>query len=257
MNLGADTYVYCVSDAGSFDNGGPSLATPGIGGPDAVVRVIKEGDLAAVVSDAPAEGYDVSRENLLAHHRVLEEAMAHADILPVAFGTVAVDDAEVREKLLSREHDQLHANLDYIRGCVELTLRVFWDRQRLFDEIVAEDDEVRGLRDSIAGHPEAATYFDRIRLGELTEAAINAKREVEADAILAELAPLAVDTVLNPILSDTMLLNAAFLVERSRVPEFDAAVEAVGASRGERLRFQYAGPLPPFNFVDISVSWED
>lgn len=257
MNEGVGTYVYCVSDTRSFASGNPTFATPGIGGHGAVVRIIHEGDLAAVVSDTPVVHVEVSRENLLAHQRVLEEAMAHADILPVAFGTVTANDAEVREKLLRRECDQLHANLDYIRGCDELVLRVHWHRERLFDEIAAEDDEIRALRDSIASFPEEATYFDRIRLGELTESMINLKSDAEAEAILDELHPLAVDTILNPILRDMMVLNAAFLVERTRVPEFDAAVQAIGASNAERLDFQYIGPLPPFNFVDVNVDWED
>ena len=257
MNVVAGTYVYCVSSAQSFGQGSSTFTTPGIGGHGAVVRIIAEGDLAAVVSDSAAVHYDVSRENLLAHQRVLEEAMAQSDILPVAFGTVAANDDEVREALLRREADHLHANLDYIRGCVELALRALWQPERLFEEIVAEDDEIRALRDGIASYPEAATEFDRIRLGELTEWVINAKSDVEAEAILGELQPIAVDTVLNPIVTEMMILNAAFLVERTRVPEFDVAVQEIGASHAERLSFQYVGPLPPFNFVDASVNWED
>jgi len=124
-----------------------------VGGPDVQVRTVEYGDLAAVVSDAQTTVYDVTRDNLMAHQRVVEESMGRSDVLPVAFGTVARDDYDVREKLLRRERDALHDHLAYVRGRVELGLKVLWSRDRLFSEIVAERDDIRSLRDRIAGRP--------------------------------------------------------------------------------------------------------
>src|SRR5207248_10087554 len=45
--------------------------------------------------------------------------------------------------------------------------RVRWDEEhRLFAEIVAENDDIRMLRDSLAGQPPEATQYERIQLGE-------------------------------------------------------------------------------------------
>ena len=183
--------------------------------------------------------------------------MRHSDVLPVAFGTVARDDRDVREKLLRREHDQLHEHLAYIRGRVELGLKVLWNRDRLFSEIVAERDDIRSLRDRIASRPPDSAYFERIQLGELTEAAIGDKRERDGDALLEALLPLAVDSRLNRPLTDMMVLNASFLVDRDRIEAFDTQVQRLGEIHADRLVFQYVGPLPAYSFVNISVSWED
>jgi hypothetical protein len=61
----------------------------------------------------------------------------------------------------------------------------------------------------------------------------------------------------NKNLSDMMLLNAAFLVDKSQEQAFDARVQALGEAQAGRQIFQYVGPLPPYNFVDLRVRWEE
>ena len=250
-------YIYCVGRAEAFGPDCPPFASPGIGGRGGEVRAVQYGDLAAVVSDSAITRYAISRDNLMAHQRVVEEAMTRSDVLPVAFGTVAGSEQEVQQKLLQREFDELHRSLEYVRGRIELGVRALWKQERLFSEVVAENDDIRALRDSIAGLSPDAAHYQRIELGELTAAAINAKREREAEAMLEALQPLAVETKLNPIASDMMVLNAAFLVDKTREQAFDAKVQALGGAQAERVIFQYVGPLPPYNFVNVSVSWED
>lgn len=251
------TYVYCVGAADSFGPSRPALGCHGVGGPDVEVRTVEYDDLAAVVSDAPVNGYDISRDNLMAHQRVVEASMRDAEVLPVAFGTVARNDQDVREKLLRREHDELKEYLAYVEGRAELTLKVLWNRDRLFEEIVAERDDIRALRDAVARRPPDSAYYERIQLGELTNAAIGEKRDLEAEAILAELRPLAVDMELNRLLADMMILNASFLVQAEQIQEFDVRVQQLGEIHADRLLFQYVGPLPPYSFVSVNVSWEE
>jgi len=201
--------------------------------------------------------YDITRDNLMAHQRVVEASMGRTDVLPVAFGTVARGDQDVREKLLRREHDALQDHLAYVHGRVELGLKVLWKRERLFAEIVAERDDIRRLRDRVANQPPDAAYFERIQLGELTNAAIADKRDRDAEIMLDGLRPLAVDLQLNRLLTDMMILNASFLVDREDVKLFDARVQRLGEVHADRLVFQYVGPLPPYSFVNINVSWEE
>ena len=250
------TYVYCVGSAESFGPGHQALESGGVGGPDVEVRTVEYGDLVAVVSDAAPGAYDITRDNLMAHQRVVEESMRHSDVLPVAFGTVARNDRDVREKLLRREHDELQDRLAYVQGRVELGLKVLWNRDHLFAEIVAERDDIRALRDRLAGRPPDSAYYERIQLGELTNAAIVDKRDLDAEAVLERLSPLAVDLRVNGLLTDMMIVNASFLVDRDRIQAFDAEVQQLGELHAERLVFQYVGPLPPYSFVNINVSWE-
>src|SRR5918911_5277959 len=160
------TYIYCIARAQPFEKNGNSLfATPGIGGPDKPVRLLTYDDLAAVVSDAARDEYAVTRENLLAHQRVIMQAMTRSDVLPVAFWTVAESDQQVQEQLLRGAADALHRALAEVRGRIELALKVLWNEEQVFADIVAENDDIRARRDSLAGQAPEATQYERIQLG--------------------------------------------------------------------------------------------
>lgn len=250
-------YVYCIARSEPFRDGAPGFRAKAIGDLSGPVYTIHYMDLAAVVSDSDAARYDVSRQNMMAHQLVVEEAMTRSDVLPVRFGTLASSAQQIEERLVKRKFGEFHYLLKYVQGRVELGLKVFWSRERLFDEIVDESARIRALRDSIAGKSPEGTHYQRIQIGQLTEEAIVNKRDRDAEAIIQELRPLAVDMKVNKILTDMMVLNASFLVDRADEPALDAKVNALGESSAGRLAFKYAGPLPPYNFVNVVVHWED
>ena len=252
----AATYVYGVASAAGFHHGHPAVGVPGIGGLGAPVRTIEFEDLVAVVSDVPTSRFDLTRENLVEHQRVLEAVLSRSDVLPFSFGTVAGNDDEVRELLLRGGFDALHEQLDYVRGCVELEVKAAWEPDRLFNEIAEENEEVRALRDAIPELADEDAAVARITLGQLTEADIELKSSWESDALLDVLEPIAAEVLVSPNLTETMVLNAAFLVERSREAQFDRAVEAVAQANAQRLVFSYVGPLPPYSFINLAFATE-
>jgi Gas vesicle synthesis protein GvpL/GvpF len=252
----AGIYVYCVARAEPFANGSAHFEATGIGGRGDPVRTVAYEDLVAIVSDSPKQRYELRREYLLGHERVLEEAMQWSDLLPVSFSTIASTEEAIREKLLKKRFDELHGYLEYVQNRTELGLKALWNQEQLFAEVVADNEEIQALQASVAGQVEDASYYDRIQLGQLTEAAIAAKRDAEAEAILDALEPLAVDTHVNKNFMEMMILNAAFLVDKDQEPAFDARVSAMGEAQAGRLVFQYVGPLPPYDFVTLKVRWE-
>jgi hypothetical protein len=240
-----------------LEQGNLPFTTPGVGGRDKAVRLLTYDALAAVVSDATRDDYDVTRENLLAHQRVIMQAMTRSDVLPVSFGTVAESDQQVQEQLLHGAADDLHRALKEVQGCIELELKVLWNEERLFAEITAENEDIRALQDSLAGQPPEVTQYERIQLGERVAAALQRKSEAEAAWLLEALEPLAVETRVNENQTDMMLFNAAFLVDKSQEQAIDARVQALSEAQAGRQIFQYVGPLPPYSFVDIRLRWEE
>lgn len=65
------------------------------------VRVLRQGELAAIVSDA-SEELRPKRRDLLAHQRVLDEAGAGGVVLPMRFGSASPDDDMVTTVLAER-----------------------------------------------------------------------------------------------------------------------------------------------------------
>lgn len=249
------TYLYGVTFAEELGNENPSLESTGVGG-GGQIRTIEHGDLAAIVSDAPLVTYDVTPDNLQAHERVLEEILQSMDLLPVSFGIVATDDEAVKDLLLESQAEELRQSLEYVRGKVELTLQVLWNQEQVFREIVQENPEIQQLRDSIAGQPADAVREQSIRLGEMTAAALEKKSQQESQRILDALEPLVDETKLNNNLTDMMLLNAAFLVNRDKISAMDDKVGELSQGDAGRMIYQYVGPLPPFDFVSIRIQSE-
>jgi len=212
-------------------------------------RAIVHGDLAAIVQDA--ESTRVAAAQLLrAHSRILEAAAAEATVLPVRFGTAMADDDAVVEQFLRPQHDELAARLAGLDGKVQLTVKAFYEEEALLRGVVAESASIARLRERVRALPEAAGYYERIRLGELVGAAVERAREQDASLVLGRLEPLAAAATREPPSTPDCAVNASFLVERDRVDAFSRAVSALGAELAERMRVRYLGPLPPYSFTD-------
>src|SRR5919107_717299 len=95
-------YVYGVTRAGAVE----SISTRGVNAEGGAVRLLAAGDLAALVSDVPDGELTGTKDDVLAHSRVLEEVVATATVLPMRFGVVMDEDA-VRADLLGRFGDEL------------------------------------------------------------------------------------------------------------------------------------------------------
>lgn len=246
-------YTYCVIRCPNSR----TFKTKGIGERGDEVRTINFKGLAAVASATPIVEYDSSRRNMMAHTQILEEVMQDFTILPVRFGTNAPSEDAVRGTLLDRRHDELSQLLEQMRGRVELGLKVFWYEDVIFREIVDDNTAIRRLRDSLMDRSPEETYYDRIRLGEMVEAAMEKKRLADSEMILGRLRPLVYKTKTNKVVSDRMVVNGAFLVNQDREADFDGAVKELDAEMRERLILKYVGPVPPYNFVNIVVHWEE
>ncbi|MGQ9926502.1 MAG: GvpL/GvpF family gas vesicle protein [Chloroflexaceae bacterium] len=245
-------YLYGVIPCGDVR----SFEVQGIHEQGREVYTIPYQELAVVVSDSPYEPYESTRRHMLAHTRVLEALMREYSVLPIRFGIVAPDADTVREQLLARHYSHLYAQLDELRNRIELGLKVFWTAEDMLRRIADNTPAIKALRDSLSGRSLESTYYERIRLGEMVEQALTARRAQDAEMFLAALRPLAVESVTLPVHADRMVLNAAFLVERQREAEFDEVVRRFGERFKDQFLFKYVGPVPPYNFVSITIQWQ-
>ena len=248
---GVGKYVYCIVETRSRLDLGPL----GIGEGENPVYSVHYGDLAAVVSDTPLRLYDPTRENLLAHEFVNETVMQEHTVIPMSFGTIFRTEADVVE-LLRSTGTAFSDVLSTIRGKIELGLKVVWERDKVVAELEATDEGIRGLKEEIANSAKGSTYFARMQLGRLVEAALEERSNQFVSDIYETLRPLSVATRSNKVIGENMILNAAFLVERAHEEAFDEAVRGLSRRHSGLLVFKYTGPWPPYNFVNIKLKLE-
>ena len=241
----AAKYVYGVMHPGALRD----VESRGVNEGD--VHTLEQDDLAALVSDVPPGPLTGTKDDVLAHSRVLEEVVAYAPVLPMRFGVVMEDEQSLRERLLTAHGDELRRLLDDLAGVVQLRVRVLYENDAGLREIVAEDREIAQLREEVRGKPEDATYYDRIRLGELISQALERKRADDGEIVMKRLEALCVDHVVEPAVHEQMVLNVSALVERARLDEVARELETVAREIAPRLVLRTVGPLPPYSFVDL------
>ncbi|WP_266391803.1 GvpL/GvpF family gas vesicle protein [Streptomyces canus] len=236
------TYVYGITAASH-----PALpeGLGGVGDPALAVRVLQEGDLAAIVSDAP-EGLRPKRRDLLAHQNVLSEAGAGGCILPMRFGSVAPDDGTVTGVLAERQ-DHYKERLRTLDGRVEYNVKATHDEEAVLHRVMSDNPEVRAVAEANrrAG---GGSYDERLRLGEMVVAAVKAREAEDAGEVQRALEPVAEAISVGPE-SSGWLANVSFLVERDAAASFLEAVDQLRKAH-PHLDLRVNGPLPPYSFVD-------
>ncbi|MFD5073317.1 GvpL/GvpF family gas vesicle protein [Streptomyces sp. NPDC058371] len=236
------TYVYGITESShtSLPEG-----MNGVGEPARPVRILKEGELAAIVSDAP-EGLRPKRRDLLAHQNVLGEAGGGGSVLPMRFGSVAADDESVLGVLAERaEHYQ--ERLRTLAGKVEYNIKASHDEEAVLHRVMSENPEIRAYTEANrqAG---GGSHEDKMRLGEMVVAALQAREAEDAAGIQRTLEPVA-DAVSAGPESTGWLANLSFLVERKSADVFLTAVEQIRTGQ-PHLELRVNGPLPPYSFVE-------
>ncbi len=242
-------YVYCIIDSGDPLRFGPV----GIGADPSEVYTVHFKNLAAVVSDAPLEVLDSTRENVLAHERVNETVMREHTVIPMSFGTIFKTREDIVE-LLRSAAEAFGDVLDKMQNKLEFGLKVLWDRDQAIREVEGEDDDISRLKKEISGQ-KGPTYFARMQYGRLIDSALQARSEQYGTDILEQLREVSVASRINKPIGDKMIMNAAFLISRDQEQAFDAKVKSI-AGRFDKLTFKYTGPWPPYNFVNIRLKLE-
>ena len=211
-------------------------------------RAVIHGEIAAITSEAAAEGTRAA-ELMRRHWRVLEAVAGVVTVLPVRVGTAMTGPDAVVEQFLAPRHEDLAARLTAFEGKVQMTVKGTYDEQALMRSIVDESPQVAQLRERVRAAPGAAGHFERVRLGEVVAAEVEARRERDAAAIIGRLEGLAVETRAEPAGGVDGAVNAAFLVERTRAADFGEAADAIAAELAGRIEVRCLGPLPPFSFA--------
>ena len=229
-------YVYGIAPAGVRPP-----RSPGVAG--AAVRLLTEDGLCAAVSNAP-ESVTARRRDLMAHQAVLGELAEQGPVLPMRFA-VLTPDAEALRGQLRTDRAHLAAQLDGVRGCVEMNVKGTVV-PGCFADLVRRDDTLRTLARRTRKSP---GYEANVRLGEALAKGVAREARGAAREVLARLVPLAVRTAQGPV-DDEQELSTSYLVRSADEQRFRQAVAAQAREAGDRLTLSVTGPLPCYSFVD-------
>jgi hypothetical protein len=191
------------------------------------LELVPHGELAAVFAPAP-EG-ELTTETLWEHERVVERLMDDRDLLPVRYGT-RVPDAEAAARALEANHDQLVESLEFVRGAVEVSVRVLGDGQP-------------SATPDTPATPASGLAYMRAKAKKL------ATEDDVRQAIHEPLAALARAESIRPAGLPGELMHAAYLVSQDQVPSLTATVEELQRAH-PGWQITCTGPWPSYSFMN-------
>lgn len=215
------------------------------------VWVVDVGDLGAIAGPAPRDDERGTRDQALAHARVLEATIVDAPVVPFRFGVMVPSAQDVGEDLLLAHHDELAPLLERVGQRVQMTVKATYEEEPLLRAITEAEPQIRRLRDQVRDLPEAESRDARVQLGELVSAAIEQARARDTAALVECLREVTVAGASDPIERELMVCNLPLLVERDRQRELERAVARFAEAHADRMRLRLLGPMPAYSFIYV------
>lgn len=243
-------YVYCIIGTNEERNFGPM----GIGGAGDEVYAIPHEDIAAVVSDVSIVSlHAIPKETLIHylvdHQFVIEQVMKSCTVVPLKFGTII--SGEVRE-ILKQGYYQFKSALESMDGKIELDVVALWSDLNSILQEIGTHPEIRKFKQEMAAKS-GPTHEDRIKVGKMVKTKLDEVRDELAKELMDELKRYAIDFCPHELLDDSMIMNVAFLIDRSKGEEFDWRINELDKKYAGKVNFRIVGPLPPYSFCTLEV----
>lgn len=215
-------------------------------------------DIAAVVSDSEIVDYTRMQREALArllvsHQKILEKIMIveHA-IIPMRLGTFTVDEAEIKA-ILMKGYSLIKDVVAKISDKIEIDVVVTWSNFVSAIQEAGEDKEIKELKEKFLINPLGVTMDDRMKIGIMLKKRLDQMCQGYAFKIQEALKTVSVDTRQHELMDEKMVMNAAFLICKTRQEEFDEQIEKLNNEFAEKLNFRCVGPLPAYSFYTLEI----
>ena len=213
------------------------------------VKVIREGDVAALVSPIKADHAIGKPEDLQAHAELLDGTASVAPVLPLRFGAVMTDTESVKQELLREHHDDFAEALNALEGHAEYVIKGRYDQKRFLTDLLDENGQARKLREDIQAKSEDASRNSRIALGELIAHTVEAKRQADTKTVVDQLREVATQVGVREPTHEWDAVHVALLAEVDREADVREFVDRLNEKGRGRVQLRLLGPLAPYDFV--------
>lgn len=209
-------------------------------------------NISVIVSNCGSHKQTWVKDSVLEFAEVIEKLSEQANLLPVRFGTILKSDDEIME-LLKNFHEVLESNLKKVANKSEFGLKVLWDYE-IFKSKIKENSgkiEVKA-GDYFKQNTQYTNYLlSKIKKHKLDDAVLH-HVENFIEEINHSLMPLNPVSKFKKMVSNSIMLDAVFLIEKSKHNDFKNIIENFGRQHAD-LQFLLTGPWPPYSFVDIQL----
>ena len=222
---------------------------PGVGDPPGQVRVVRSDGLAALVSDVDTSRPLGSPQDLVAHEQIVDATAAEVPVLPARFGAVMESEESVAEELLAANRDEFDDALKELEGRTQFVVKGRYVEQAILTEVLSDNRQAARLADKLSNADLDATRDARIKLGEIINVAISAKRRKDTRALGDAIQGHCVASVVREPTHELDAVHVAFLVETDGESEMEQAIEDLARGWDGRIDVHLHGPMAAYDFV--------
>ena len=214
-------------------------------------------DVAAVVSDSEIVDYshmpkDTLGRLLVGHQQLIEKVITKHSIIPMRLGTFADSDEEVR-RILTKGYGTIKDIFARAGNSIEIDVVATLNDFQSFLREVSEEEEIKQLKQSLSGKKGGVTIDDQMKIGILVKRHSDKKKDILANQIQTALGEITQNLKAHDLMDDKMVLNTAFLLDKTRQKEFEHKLDEVNDRFEDKLNFRCVGPLPPYSFYTLEV----
>lgn len=192
------------------------------------------------------------------HEMVIEEIMKDITVLPFKFGTIFQSEENV-EKLLKERNTEFKQIIANLEGKEEWGLKIYCAREKFNDTLKKENERVQDIEKEIASSSKGKAYLLKKKKSELIKNIVDEKISEYTQDSFERLKRTSLEAKINKILPkevtekrEPMVLNAAFLVNKKRVKEFNNVIQYLKTKYTDKgLIFDCTGPWPAYNFCTL------
>jgi hypothetical protein len=224
---------------------------------DEGIYTISYKDISALIGDSEIVDYTkmlkegVARQ-LLRHQRVIEKIMREHTIIPMRLGTYANNSEEVRT-ILTKGYRTIKNIFERVENRIEIDVVITWSDFNSVLKEVSEEEEIKKFKHTLLNKKEGVTVDDQMRIGVLVKNYLDKEREKYADEIQMSLSRIAQDFKTYGLMDDKMVLNTAFLIDKTKQKDFEKEVGELNNKFTEKLNFRCVGSLPPYSFYTLEI----
>lgn len=215
-------------------------------------------DIAALVSDAYIVDYsgmqkDALARMLIGHQTVIEKIMPRQlAIIPMALGTFAQDETEVRD-ILNKGYNLIMEIFEKINDKIEIDIVVTLSDLNTLIKETSKEKEISEFKEKLLANPKGITIDEQMKLGAMLAKALQKRKAEFVKRIMERLADLSEDTRTHELMDEHMVLNSAFLILKSKYQDFEKTVEELNNEFDDNLHFRCVGPLAPYSFYTLEI----
>lgn len=252
-------YVYCVTnkvpELKDVENLAEGLHFVSHKNIYAVVSRVKESEFSVESLRKNLANLEWIKGKASIHEKIIEGIMKETCVIPFKFGTIFNSEDNLKT-MLEEYRGEFKNNLRNLEGKEEWGVKVYCEIERLIESLVKEDSEILKMENEINASSAGKAHLLKKKKEELIKEKVNRRINEYGQEGFEILKGYSLEARINNLLpkevterEDEMILNSAFLVDKSKVTEFIQAADSLRVKyRDKGLHFDCTGPWPPYNF---------